>query len=80
MTGKKCDPSKCCGGKNCKSAAKNKDKNRLRCEKCAKMTVFIANIGHCHDCGCITSSGAFRLCKVCAAESGRCEICCVMRK
>lgn len=44
------------------------------CSKC-KDGMYTMDIGKCVICGGATSSGAFKLCKVCSAKLGQCEHC-----
>lgn len=44
------------------------------CEKC-RGKAYITSVGECSACGGQTTSGAFKLCKKCSAEQGRCEHC-----
>jgi serpin B len=44
------------------------------CPKCKGM-MFTADIGKCVNCGGMTTSGAFKLCKACSAKLGQCEAC-----
>ena len=45
-----------------------------KCKKCSGMMV-IMSIGKCTACGGHTSSGAYKLCKTCAAKQGKCQMC-----
>jgi len=44
------------------------------CPKC-KGKMYIMNIGKCVECGGMTTSGAFKLCKKCSTKLGECEHC-----
>jgi inhibitor of cysteine peptidase len=44
------------------------------CEKC-RGQAYILNVGVCSSCGGETRSGAFKLCRACSAEQGKCEHC-----
>jgi inhibitor of cysteine peptidase len=44
------------------------------CEKC-RGQAYILNVGVCSSCGGQTTSGAFKLCRACSDEQGKCEHC-----
>ncbi|MBC8326066.1 MAG: protease inhibitor I42 family protein [Verrucomicrobia subdivision 3 bacterium] len=44
------------------------------CPKCSKLA-YISSIGKCTKCENHTSSGAFKLCKTCSTQSGKCAHC-----
>ena len=44
------------------------------CKKC-RGKAYILTVGECTSCGGHTGSGAFKLCKKCSAEQGKCEHC-----